>query len=1035
MSGAKTAPQQPNPEPAREGAGNGAQPARRMSIGSARRNSQEIAPEPPLAPPAPPAALGGGAVARNPAPEIVADDPGLQGRDAFFQQLGIGPVGLDKFRDAKGSRIVLDPPAGVQSTGLPLKYKVTWTKANYKGWSSAETQQNKDAKTAFEKVLTKATGSNVASSALQAAELGPNWNKNSQPLEKKQVTKVLDESQQIRSKILDKTNDNFLTFLRGSDLRTRGIIKRKTEVDPDASPCLMKSFRQAKDQKADERPDLAYPQADLADPQLIKQFRREVREHPEYGKRTLGPNDLDTIAKGAINKFYDQKKAAFREQHPGLANFADRLEGNAPRQDNRTFVEAFQGKMDTQLAQDPDEFRTLAEDTLSALKESSALAGKTAYDPKSIKDLHRQISDQRVKLQALEGRFASDDNQPRSENGLSLRNDLINDLRHNQQSLGAKDSFLTDIEEHNPGSEKAIEYSNLLWAQGAGHIFEKAAQNPRADAGKLRSAKSEHINKRQWFHEHASATNPPADVDPKKTHPVVAGKADTVAFLKQELEAAGIPKSEIKKLTSNESLANARREALNRNQEWAPIVRDMVVTKDDVTRTYQSKITPAASISPRFERLYRDNPALQPQPIGPGQTRARPRSVSALEKADLTHPRNMKVSELQGPGPDGTKVTLAKVIGHGVLDMWGISDPEARKVANESAAHEVLEAAIATNDRVRQAAIAREREGQPPVKVTHVSLNLTTPSPTRERPGPRSMFPNHQEKTYTEEQFRAFEASSKGKDGGPASFKVDNPAGPDQPDVDINVEVDPITFSFGINPMATGVLQKPLGGWGEVYEHNKAALTKLIGDLGSSESNIGPRKVGAVGTTPGGFIGSVYDRLKLDEEEPQDENAKAEWRKRQAMGAKLRHQTNVTRAMFTNEDFRQGNGDPAKMGREILALQAYAEQALALTGSDDLGATMSRGCKSDKDRGGVTDVELKHKLITEDFGDLVLPDVKLSPEDQANYYAVAVASGQFENQQLNTGVPGSKEAGKLDKRIPDKWIREYLKGLGKFAEE
>jgi phosphatidylinositol-4,5-bisphosphate 4-phosphatase len=48
---------------------------------------------------------------------------------------------------------------------------------------------------------------------------------------------------------------------------------------------------------------------------------------------------------------------------------------------------------------------------------------------------------------------------------------------------------------------------------------------------------------------------------------------------------------------------------------------------------------------------------------------------------------------------------------------------------------------------------------------------------------------------------------------------------------------------------------------------------------------------------------------------------------------------------------------------------------------------------------------------------------------------VASSSGQLENQLLNTGLPGSKEAGKLKDRIPDPIVRQYLSGLGMFAAE
>src|SRR5262249_6204969 len=183
---------------------------------------------------------------------------------------------------------------------------------------------------------------------------------------------------------------------------------------------------------------------------------------------------------------------------------------------------------------------------------------------------------------------------------------------------------------------------------------------------------------------------------------------------------------------------------------------------------------------------------------------------------------------------------------------------------------------------------------------------------------------------------------------------------------------------------------------------------------------------------PGGFIGTVYDRL---ENALKDENQAASHPALRDQMARIREQTDIVRDLFTNEKFKQGNGDPAKMGRHILALQGLAEESLSFLDVRDVAATMSKGCKSDKDRGGVTDVELKHQIITEDMGGRIVPDAKLRGDDLENYKVVAAASGQLENQRLNTGVPGSKEAGKLAHRIPARLVRLFLKALGKFASE
>jgi phosphatidylinositol-4,5-bisphosphate 4-phosphatase len=203
-----------------------------------------------------------------------------------------------------------------------------------------------------------------------------------------------------------------------------------------------------------------------------------------------------------------------------------------------------------------------------------------------------------------------------------------------------------------------------------------------------------------------------------------------------------------------------------------------------------------------------------------------------------------------------------------------------------------------------------------------------------------------------------------------------------------------------------------LGVWSNVHAHNTANMVKLIGNLGEGV-------FGAVGTPPGGFIGDVYDLAKEAVNTEQLE--------------KLRIQTDVVRQLFTSRAFVEGRGDTAKMGREILALQTLAEETSDILRIDDMAATMSKGCKSDKDRGGVTDTELKTKLILQDMGGEVRSDARLVNDDQQAYYTVSASSGQLENQRWNTGLGGSKEAGHLKERLPDLQVREYLSGLGKFT--
>jgi phosphatidylinositol-4,5-bisphosphate 4-phosphatase len=167
----------------------------------------------------------------------------------------------------------------------------------------------------------------------------------------------------------------------------------------------------------------------------------------------------------------------------------------------------------------------------------------------------------------------------------------------------------------------------------------------------------------------------------------------------------------------------------------------------------------------------------------------------------------------------------------------------------------------------------------------------------------------------------------------------------------------------------------------------------------------------------------VYDRL--DERIPDQAKLRAE----------IREQTNLVREMFASEAFKRGNGDPAKMSRHIIDLQGLAEQSLKLIGDTNMAATMSKGCKSDTDRGGVVDVEWKADKMIRHMGGQVRPDVQPKGDDKQILYAAYAASGQQENQRYNKGVPGSKETDKLLDRIIGKALRKICAGLGACVDE
>jgi phosphatidylinositol-4,5-bisphosphate 4-phosphatase len=181
------------------------------------------------------------------------------------------------------------------------------------------------------------------------------------------------------------------------------------------------------------------------------------------------------------------------------------------------------------------------------------------------------------------------------------------------------------------------------------------------------------------------------------------------------LAQAGFTSKQIDKLTNKKALRKAQLNALSVSPTWQTVERDMLIVRDGAVQSYKSKIKPAQHLNQRFKESY----TVDGQVCG----------VTAGEANQPNHARNLKLSELFNAAGD----RLAAVLGHGVLDMWKITDPELRKKANTGAAKEVLELAVASNGRLSNT-IDRARAADEPIKplrVTHISVNLISPDNLR----------------------------------------------------------------------------------------------------------------------------------------------------------------------------------------------------------------------------------------------------------------------------------------------------------------
>lgn len=856
----------------------------------------------------------------------------------------------------------------------------------------------------FYDLLVKTEGREGAQRAMRAVVgdgLG-NWLTNDRPLTTRTVSLVLDKAQEYRMGCVKHNEKQLDDVIKNSRLNEPGLRDARAEV------------------------------------------ARAIKSDPRYGSEKLSQGDIDDLVGQALDKYESTRAGDCEKRFPGLSRLVKEPGSGFDKVDlePKTLLGGIAVAFG---AKEPVVTKGLA-----AMQETTALLGKSAWNQTDLKNLGQQLTDKRNevsdlldqtierdlvvtdRLRTLDTQIGELERQldtmPKNDPD---RTNLINridaakeekaaliptrglllameeDLDHQLHLIHSKIAYVEELRLNDPLSDRSVKHSNLVWANAGNVLLDKLdkaivdgevtlTDTQRLALQKARLDWQDKIGEvSQSYRDSENGDLQSISGNKKETnHPVVQGKQDIQNELRALLEGVGVPKDALKDLLSDKSWKQAEPKALSTMETWQPVNRDMVIMRDGVMRTYKSEITPGHLIDSR---------------LGVTDQHGRVGGTSAGVTDSLDHARNLKVSKLVGT--DGRPMTT--MIGHGVLDMWGVRDPQARRQSNETGAKEVLELALSSNDRLRTSLETRDPLNPGPnPRLVHVSVNLISPDSLRDKLGVNA----YQERTYTFNQFEAFEANS----GVDKDLRL---LGGDHQNRTARVDVDTITFSFGINAIATGAREKLMRTWSNVHEHNTRNMIKLVGDLGEGE-------FGARGARPGGFTGDVYDRLERVANDPNDPNhAKA-----QEMMGQLRAQTDLVRGMFTEETFRTGNGDTAKMGREILVLQGMAEQGLQLVGATDLAGTMSKGCKSDKDRGGVTDVEVKSKLILRDMGGEMNPDEKLEGDDQGVYYTVSSSSGQLENQRWNTGLPGSKEAGHLKDRLPDPQVRQYLCGLGAFAK-
>lgn len=856
-----------------------------------------------------------------------------------------------------------------------------------------------EVKQAFLTALTRSEGTQNAQRALSKAGLPKDWASNSKPLTSRQISTLLSSAQHYRMGVVRQNESTLSTIL------------------PDEKDYFQRDLRST----------------------IIK----TVRDHEDYGRQVFTSKDIEGLRQKAYDQVRSTETEQARSRFPGLTHLMEQRQAHLPNE-AQVRIRAHDLVNETRQLLSSEVQTATTGKAMRELEGTTVLLSKSAWNQEDLRALDKELSDHATDLNQTQGELSAqlhgllsrgdalktqlnelgvDPENPPSGLGekpiglmkqlndvserVSLTLALHEDMGRQLDLIDAKQTYLEAVRLNDPLSTRAVAHNNVVWAQAglqliadireqvaSGKLTLDAPANGNAtDAlAVITSSWKGLITEKEQAYTDSAAPQATSNVPlpskkNKSSHPVIIGKQEIIAELRSVLAQAGFTSKQIDKLTNDKALRKAQLNALSVSPTWQTVERDMLIVRDGAVHSYKSKITPAQHLNERFKESYTVD----------GQVRG----VTAGEADQPNHARNLKLSELFNS--EGKRISA--VVGHGVLDMWKIADPELRKKANAGAAKEVLELAVASNPRLCNTISKARAAGEPvkPLRVTHVSVNLISPDNLRSTPLFNALKSDYAEKDYTLAQFAAFEANS----GQGQKLQVDG----GEP---VTVDVNAITFSFGINGIATDpkLSAVMMGVWPNVHAHNTANMVKLIGDLGEGE-------FGAVGTPPGGFIGEVYDLAKKAGNTEQLE--------------KLRIQTDVVRQLFTSRAFMEGRGDTAKMGREILALQNLAEETLDILGIDDMAATMDKGCKSDKDRGGVTDAELKTKLIVQDLGGEVTSNARLVNDDQQALYTVSASSGQLENQRWNTGLGGSKEVGHLEERLPDLQVRAYLIGLGKFT--
>ncbi len=504
--------------------------------------------------------------------------------------------------------------------------------------------------------------------------------------------------------------------------------------------------------------------------------------------------------------------------------------------------------------------------------------------------------------------------------------------------------------------------------------------------------------------------------------------------LKLVFEDAGLPVRSIG-LALDHALNHAMNEVLNKDQEWAPIVKEIQLQSGSETVLSYSETTPAGNFIKAYE--------------GKG--------FNAHSSTEYTHAVNLAQTKLT----DGQGTVLFDGLRHGVISAFGInageikhmSDEELapmvetllpkemwvrenerlvnmmstldnigitaddgddrpqigeislketlaavredaslvdamRREANFNRAHETVLATLLTDPQLMERALAGET-----VPVDILSISLLTPDNIR----PMIKGAHENERQMVQDQMQAWQDVS-----GPQTFTVTDADGQAR---EITVDVRPVACNYGVNAGGVGSASWLAGGWDNVAGLNGEALGQLLGDDIESIAN---------GGLPGGLIGQRMQDLELQIDADRENLTRWQGIGDQEMiahfSAKLRlNEPKLAQARELTQQIAQIQQDGSY---KIAGSEPYKMPTRLAVLAEMFDVKVMWNCKSGKDRTGELDAEIKHfKLQTGLTGKVPHYERTRSPSEIAQFHEVVTHSGNFEMQRLNTGYAGYKLLG------------------------